>query len=165
MIQTLNLVKLIYPFILLVAFFCLYRKQYRFMKVFYWKMTLLHEARRFYTRILTLVLMLVMWCCMETDFNLTVVASALLSLCFLYYPVADRVLHRLHESKRLWAATLVVSLVSYSIPHMNSMFLLLFTASMASIFYPSEKVLSRKSLPGFACNKRNLLSMILNCYY
>ena len=36
MILTLTIIRFIFPFLLLVAFFCLYKKEYRFMKTFMW---------------------------------------------------------------------------------------------------------------------------------
>ena len=48
----------------------------------------------------------------------------------------------LHERKRLWFCTVFVAMVCYAVPYMNSVFHLLFTLSMAAVFYPSEKVLA-----------------------
>lgn len=38
MIQILTLILFAFPFLLLTTFFCLYRKEYGFMKRFMWKM-------------------------------------------------------------------------------------------------------------------------------
>lgn len=37
MTLTLTIIRFIFPFLLLVAFFCLYKKEYKFMKTFMWK--------------------------------------------------------------------------------------------------------------------------------
>lgn len=36
MTLTLTIIRFIFPFLLLVAFFCLYKKEYKFMKTFMW---------------------------------------------------------------------------------------------------------------------------------
>lgn len=48
MIQILTLIRFAFPFLLLTAFFCLYRKKYGFMKRFMWKMAMFQSARNLY---------------------------------------------------------------------------------------------------------------------
>lgn len=45
MIQILTLIRFAFPFLLLTAFFCFYRKEYGFMKRFMWKMAMFQSAR------------------------------------------------------------------------------------------------------------------------
>ena len=40
MIQTIQLIKLCYPFIILAVFFCLYKKDNRITRKFCWRMTM-----------------------------------------------------------------------------------------------------------------------------
>lgn len=50
MIQILTLIRFAFPFLLLTAFFCLYRKEYGFMKRFMWKMAMFQSAKNLYVR-------------------------------------------------------------------------------------------------------------------
>lgn len=48
---------------------------------------------------------------------------------------------------------------------MNSMFLFLFTISVAAVFYPSERVLQLKNHPEAINNPKDLLALIIRNYY
>lgn len=165
MIQTLLIIKFIYPFILLTVFFALYRKQYRCMQAFYWRMTMQYSARRFYTLVLLILLIFLNWCSYETDHNLAVGLSAAMSASLMFSDVAERIMLSLHKYKRLWLTTLILAMVCYCIPYMNSMFIVLFTVSVASQFYPSERVLFLRSHPQYFTNRMSLLMMIRTYYY
>lgn len=91
--------------------------------------------------------------------------STLLTLVLLNKKIAESTFHLLHERKRLWFATLLLSMVCYALPYMNSMFLFLFTVSVAAVFYPSEIVLLLKSHPEVINNPKDLLALIIRNYY
>lgn len=63
MIQILTLIRFVFPFLLLIAFFCLYRKEYGFMKWFMWKMAMFQSARNLYAYLVVLMLIFINWCC------------------------------------------------------------------------------------------------------
>ena len=105
------------------------------------------------------------WCCFVTDPNWAVALAAIMTCCLFFNRVADAALHRLHERKRLWALTLMLALVCYSIPYMNSVFHVLYTLGVASVFYPSEKVLRIKDEPNSICNPLEKLQRIIHNYY
>jgi hypothetical protein len=88
-----------------------------------------------------------------------------MTFCLIFNRVADAVLHRLHERQLLWVLTLMLSLVCYSIPYMNSIFHVLYTIGVASIFYPSERVLRIKDEVNSICNPREQVQRIFHCYY
>lgn len=135
MIQILTLIRFAFPFLLLTAFFCLYRKEYGFMKRFMWKMAMFQSARNLYAYLVVLMLIFINWCCHVTAPNLSVVVSTLLTLALLNKKIAESTFHLLHERKRLWFVTLLLSMVCYALPYMNSMSLFLFTVSVAAVFY------------------------------
>jgi hypothetical protein len=85
--------------------------------------------------------------------------------CLVFHRVADAVLHRLHERTRLWALTLMLALLCYAIPYMNSVFQVLYTVAVASVFYPSERVLRMKEEVNAIGNPHGLLHRILHLYY
>ena len=105
------------------------------------------------------------WCCYMTDPNWAVLLAAIMTGCLFSNKVADRVLNRLHERKRLWTLTLMLALVCYSIPYMNSIFHVLYTLGVASVFYPSERVLRIKNEANSISNLQELLQRIIHCYY
>ena len=115
MIQILTLIRFAFPFLLLTAFFCLYRKEYRFMKRFMWKMAMFQSARNLYAYLVVLMLIFINWCCHVTAPNLSVVVSTLLTLVLLNKKIAESTFHLLHERKRLWFATLLLSMVCYAL--------------------------------------------------
>ena len=59
MTLTLTIIRFIFPFLLLVAFFCLYKKEYKFMKTFMWKMVSLRNSKLFYVSMLTFLLIFI----------------------------------------------------------------------------------------------------------
>lgn len=119
MIQILTLIRFVFPFLLLSTFFCLYRKEYGFMKRFMWKMTMFQSARNLYAYLVVLMLIFINWCCHVTAPNLSVVVSTLLPLVLLNRKIAKSTFHLLHERKRLWFATLLLSMVCYTLPYMK----------------------------------------------
>lgn len=165
MIQTLTVIQFLIPFLLLAAFFCLYKKEYGFMKTFMWKMVMLPSARKFYAYIVVLLLLFINWCCSMTHPNAAVVLSSVITMFMLRRKIAASALHLLHDRKRLWFATLFVALVAYAIPYMNSVFLVLFTLGVASVFYPSEKVLRLMDSEKDGRKAHELLALIIKNYY
>ena len=165
MIQTIQLIKFCYPFILLAVFFCLYKKDNRVTRKFCWRMTMTRSARKLFIIAVLALLILLNWCCYMTDPNWAVLFAAVVTCCLFSNRVADCVLHRLHERKRFWTLTLMLALICYSIPYMNSIFHVLYTLGVASVFYPSERVLRIKNEANSISNLQELLQRIIHCYY
>ena len=165
MIQTIQLIKFCYPFILLAVFFCLYKKDNRITRKFCWRMTMTRSARKLFIIAVLALLILLNWCCYMTDPNWAVLFAAVVTCCLFSNRVADRILHRLHERKRFWTLTLMLALICYSIPYMNSIFHVLYTLGVASVFYPSERVLRIKNEANSISNLQELLQRIIHCYY
>ena len=165
MIQTIQLIKFCYPFILLAVFFCLYKKDNRVTRKFCWRMTKTRSARKLFIIAVLALLILLNWCCYMTDPNWAVLFAAVVTCCLFSNRVADRILHRLHERKRFWTLTLMLALICYSIPYMNSIFHVLYTLGVASVFYPSERVLRIKNEANSISNLQELLQRIIHCYY
>ena len=128
-------------------------------------MTMTFSARKLFIIVVLSSLIFMNWCCYMTDPNWAVAFAAFMTCCLLFNRVADRVLHRLHERKRFWALTLMLALVCYSIPYMYSIFLVLYTLGVASVFYPSERVLRIRNEANSICNPPGLLQRIIRNYY
>lgn len=165
MIQTLTIIRFLFPFLLLLAFFCLYKKQYRCMRGFMWRMVVFDSARKFYVSIMMLALIFINWCCCMTDPNLAVGLSSILTLALLNRRIADSTLHLLHERKRLWFITLLIAVVCYATPYMNSVFQLLFLLSVAAVFYPSERILKQKNALYDFDSIKSQIDWIMKNYY
>ena len=128
-------------------------------------MTMTRSARKLFIIAVLALLILLNWCCYMTDPNWAVLFAAVVTCCLFSNRVADRVLHRLHERKRFWTLTLMLALICYSIPYMNSIFHVLYTLGVASVFYPSERVLRIKNEANSISNLQELLQRIIHCYY
>ena len=128
-------------------------------------MTMTHSARKLFVIAVLASLILMNWCCYMTDPNWAVLFAAIITGCLFSNKVADRILHRLHERKRFWTLTLMLALLCYSIPYMNSIFHVLYTLGVASVFYPSERVLRIKNEANSISNLQELLQRIIHCYY
>ena len=87
--QILTLIRFAFPFLLLTAFFCLYRKEYGFMKRFMWKMAMFQSAKNLYAYLVVLMLIFINWCCHVTAPNHSVVVSTLLTLVLLNRKIAE----------------------------------------------------------------------------
>lgn len=165
MIQTITIIQFVFPFILLLAFFYLYKKEYGFMRNFMWKMTMLPSARKLYAYLMVLLLLFINWCCSMTDLNIAVAMSSIVTIILINRRIASSVLHLMHDRRKLWFATLLVCVVSYAIPYMNSIFQILFSICMASVFYPSEKVLAIKEAQKDGDSTKDLRELIIKNYY
>ena len=154
MIHTLTIIRFLFPFLLLLAFFCLYKKPYRCMQSF-----------MFYLSIMMLTLIFINWCCCMTEPNLAVGLSSILTLALLNRRIADSTLHILHERKRFWLITLLIAVVCYATPYMNSVFQLFFLLSVAAVFYPSERVLQQKSVLEDCDSFKSQVEWIMKNYY
>lgn len=165
MIQTIQLIKFFYPFMLLAVFFCLYKKENSITKMFCWRMTMTLNARKLYLFVMLSSLIFMNWCCFMTDPNYAVAFAAFMTFCLLFNRMADAVLHRLHERKRLWAFTLILSLICYSTPYMNSIFHVLYTLGVASVFYPSEHVLRIRDEVNSIRNLHEQIQRVFHSYF
>lgn len=175
MTQFYYIVKFIFPFLLILTFSCLYKKDYRFMKKFYWKMAMSANARKLYTIGVFCVLMLIHFCSYMTDINpncnhglannYAVYIAFFMTMCIVWYKVAGSIFHLLQEKIILKVFTIILTLVCFAIPYMNSEAQVLFGVFMASYFYPSRYVLELKNDPKYATNHIGLLNMILKNYY
>ena len=165
MTQIIQLITILSPFPLLAAFFRLYRKENRITMRFCWRMTMTFSARKLYIIVMLGSLVFLNWCCNKTDSNWAVLFAAFMTGCLVFHRVADAVLHRLHERTRLWALTLMLALLCYAIPYMNSVFQVLYTVGVASVFYPSERVLRMKDEVNGIGNPHGLLHRILHLYF
>ena len=165
MTQIIQLITIFSPFLPLAVFFRLYRKENSITRRFCWRMTMTFSARKLYIIVMLGSLVFLNWCCNKTDSNWAVLFAAFMTGCLVFHRVADAVLHRLHERTRLWALTLMLALLCYAIPYMNSVFQVLYTVGVASVFYPSERVLRMKEEVNAIGNPHGLLQRILHLYY
>ena len=98
MTTTLAIYKYLYPFLLGLTLVLLYQKQYRFMRRFYGRMTLYWNARRFYNLVIYSFLLLYNYTHYVADgITLGIIASVVFMTPLLFFRVADRWFHLLHE--------------------------------------------------------------------
>lgn len=141
MTLTLTIIKCLYPFLALLAFFCLYRKRYRWMETFCYAMVVKRNARKLFGVALFSLLLFFSWCCYETRPDIWAMLTNLLILPLLSSRVADRVLRTLNDRLLAWVLTLLVAVVCYAVPCLYGIGVSLFLMAIASCFYPSREVL------------------------
>lgn len=121
----------------------LHRKRYPFMRKFYLRMTALRTARKLY-RLLLLIVLYVFHFLYLTAYgnNIGVVVSTIAFSVFYVFMDVDKWLHRLHEERKPFRITLISILVFAFVPHLFTMAVTAAFILLASLFYPSRRILS-----------------------
>ena len=163
---TLSIYKYLFPFLLGVALFLLYQKQSRFMRRFYGRMTLYWKARKFYMLVIFTLLLLYNYSHYVAGGNrLGILSSAVFMSPLLFYRVADRWMHLLHEYVGHLLLLVFVALAIALADGMAVASVTLLAIGVASMFYPSEHVLNLKSSPDIWPLSSHTIDMIANNYY
>mgnify|MGYP003571370783 CR=1 FL=1 len=162
----LSIYKYLFPFLLGITLFSLYQKQYRFMRRFYGRMTLYWKARKFYMLVIFTLLLLYNYTHYVAGCGrLGILSSAVFMSPLLFYRVADRWMHLLHEYVGHLLLLIFVALAIALAEDMTVTSVTLLTIGVASMFYPSEHVLKLKSNPEFFPLSSHTIDMIARNYY
>lgn len=161
---TLLLMSYMLPAFLGLAHAILYRKEYKWLKRFYWRMTMLQSARKLYCIVLFAILVFLNWLFYMTMPNYAVAISAFMTFPFMFYRIADGVLHRLHEDIPLNLVLLMLVLIGILVIYIHSIIFVVFIVFVASRFYPSEAILIMTTLDNFP-RSRNIQDHVISQYY
>ena len=166
MTTTLAIYKYLYPFLLGLTLMLLYQKQYRFMRRFYGRMTLYWNARRFYNLVIYSLLLLYNYTHYVAD-GITpgIIASVVFMTPLLFFRVADRWFHLLHEHVGHLLLLILTSMLIALADGMAVASVTLLTIGVAAMFYPSEHVLDMKSRPECFSDVLHLTEIITKNYY
>jgi hypothetical protein len=99
-----------------------------------------------------------------TSPNYAVGLSAVIIMLFFSYRVTDLVLRCLKRNKVLFFTTMILSMGCYAIPYLNSLFHVLYTIGIASVFYPSERLLKIGKVDWMAMDKQMIQDRIFKEY-
>lgn len=158
--------KYLFPFVLGMLSLLLYRKQYRFMRKFYWRMTLYWKARKFYILVIYTHLLLYSYTFYVADgISIGIALSSVFMLPLVFFRMADKWLHRLHEyaGKLLLLVFLAVVIAPASGMVIASVTML--TVGVTAMFYPSEHILRLRSDPKYYKDIRLTMGNITEHYY
>ena len=166
MATILSIYKYLFPFLLGITLFFLYQKQYRFMRRFYGRMTLYWKTRKFYMLVIFTLLLLYNYTHYVAGCGrLGILSSAVFMSPLLFYRVADRWMHLLHEYVGHMMLLIFMALAIALADGMAVASITLLTIGVASMFYPSEHVLKLKSSPDIWPLSSHTLDMIVQNYY
>ena len=144
MIELLNVVRFLFPFIALFLFFLLYRTSGKQMMNFYRIMVFSDNGTKFFAMCLYLVILFFNWSCYMCDPSIATLITGAFVFPLGIYRLADTILHRLHENKLSFILTLIVATVCYAVPSLNCAAVSLLLLALAAMFYPSKQVLQLK---------------------
>lgn len=135
---------------ILQLFFCvtplalsltLYKKPYRFMAKFHAAMKQNIKARKLHTRVLLFLLLLFHYVCASGHVGgLGILVSTGICAAMFSFRLADRCLHRLHDSRYLFAGIGAATLISCFEPYLYTITVTASYILLAALFYPSAPV-------------------------
>lgn len=121
----------------------LYKSNHRFMDRFYEGMTRSDKARRFYVRMLLIVLLLYHYVYTNGhpgEFG--VVLSTIVCAALASFKRTDRWLRHLLDRPRAFAIHAFVAVVIACIPHLHTLAVTIAFVLLAALFYPSVRIMS-----------------------
>lgn len=140
------LIHTIFLFLLFSLFFLpqwLHRKRHPFMRRYYLRMTALPTARKLYRLVLLIVLFVFHFLYLTAYGNdIGVVVSTIAFSIFYVLMDVDKWLHRLHEERKPFRIMVVGILASAFVPHLFTLAVTAAFILLASLFYPSRRILS-----------------------
>ena len=140
------LIHTIFLFLLFSLFFLpqwLHRKRHPFMRRFYLRMTALPTARKLYRLVLLIVLFVFHFLYLTVHGNdIGVVVSTIAFAIFFCLMDVDKWLPRLHEERKPFRIMVVGILASAFVPHLFTLAVTAAFILLASLFYPSRRILS-----------------------
>lgn len=141
--MTWKILILFYLALLVAVPTALYKSRRPFMAKFYRRMLDSESARRFYTQVLLIVLLLFHYVyarCNSEDFGIvlsTVVCATLYS-----FRRADRWLRRLHDERRTFVYAALLAVIIAAVPHLFTLGVTAGYLLLAALFHPSGRALS-----------------------
>lgn len=90
---------------------------------------------------------------------------ALLALLLFKFSYADKLLHRLHDDKKLCTFTFTASLVFIFTPHLYTLGVIVGFLIVASIYYPSSRIIFKAQCPDSGRHLAQCPEDIVNFYF
>lgn len=136
----LQLLFLVPPVLLPLA---LYRSRRPFMSAFYCAMAQSHKARKLYTQVLVVLLLLFHYVYTNGQpGQFGAVLSTIVCAVLFSYRRADRWLRKLHDRPKSFAIYGFIALAVCAVPHLFTMSVTISYILLAALFYPSGRMLT-----------------------
>lgn len=91
--------------------------------------------------------------------------TAMLALLLFKFSYADNLLHRLHDNRKSCAIAFTASLVFMFTPHLYTLGVMVGLLLVASIYYPSSKVIFKAQCPDSGRHLAQCPEDIVNFYF
>ena len=144
----------------------LYRCPFNFMMVFYKYMAALPNARKLYRKLLLILLLLfhlIYISAIPREYGIFV--STLAFAVFYRFMDVDRWLHCLNENRKLSWAFGITSVVVVFIPHMIPLAVTMAVILLASLFYPSQRIIQEFKDPDMLVRLKSNRRLLVTHYY
>lgn len=157
---------LFFPMFLAVVPAICYKKNSTIMQKFYLRMTFSYHCRKLYTLILLMAMILFHYTAHEMmPGEYGVMGSSVLMLVFFRFKCADKILHTLHEKRKMNFIALVTIVVFMFTPHLYTLSITVTMILLAANFYPSNQVLYKSLMPDDGMRLAKYPQTIVNYYY
>ena len=161
-----KIIFLFFPMLLLLASTMCYRKNNRMMQRFYLRMVFSHNFRKLYTLLLLMAILVFSFVAYQVQPNeIGAHVTALLALLLFKFSYADNLLHRLHDNRKSHAIAFAASLVFMFTPHLYTLGVMVGLLLVASIYYPSSKVIFKAQCPDSGRHLAQCPEDIVNFYF
>ena len=130
------------PVLLLFVSIFLYRNNSRAMQKFYLRMTFSYHCRQLYSLVTLMVLILFHYSAhevMPTEYGIMI--STVPMIILFRFKYADKILHLLHDKRKVAYCTALATLVFLFTPHLYTLAATTATILVAAGFYPSHHIL------------------------
>lgn len=121
----------------------LYKSKRPFMAKFYRKMLVSDNARKLYTQVLLIILLMFHYVytgSSHEDFG--IVFSTIVCATLFSFHRTDKWLRRLHDRQKTFVYTALLTVVIAAVPHMFTLGVTIGYLLLAALFYPSSRALS-----------------------
>ena len=137
------IIEMLFPALLIILLMSLYRSNRFFMAKFYLRMAGSESARKLYVQCMLIFLLLYHYVYAGRHFGeWGILLSTILCAVLFSFKRTDKWLHKLHEDRKCFVLTALLTLAICAIPHLHTLAVTLAFLLLTAMFYPSCRVLA-----------------------
>ena len=133
------------------------------MQRFYLRMVFSHNFRKLYTLLLLMAILVFSFVAYQVQPN--EIGAHVTALLLFKFSYADYLLHRLHDNRKSRAIAFTASLVFMFTPRLYTLGVMVGLLLVASIYYPSSKVIFKAQCPDSGRHLAQCPEDIVNFYF
>ncbi len=157
---------ILYPILLGCGMVFFYKKNTTTIQLFYFRMVQFQSARKLYTLIFFIMLLIYNYCCFDTYSDIYGVGmAAVLSMPLLVYRMANYVLQLLADYADVMLSMLVLLLILGIIIEQHVIVVTGFTYLVAAMFYPSSYLMKKIENGTIESDDTDIPSFLFRHYY